>query len=285
MRIAIASGKGGTGKTTVATNLAMVAARLGRSVAYVDCDVEEPNGHLFLKPVVSERNAVCQPVPQVDLARCNQCDKCSEICRYSAIVCIGEQVLVYPDLCHGCGGCTLVCPAGVITEFPLEIGVVESGWSGPVRFVSGKLHVGKARSVPVIQAAKSTSIRADFTVLDAPPGTSCPVVETVRNADYVVLVTEPTPFGFHDLKLAVDVLRVLKLPHGVVVNRATLSHTEVRSFCACQGIPILAEIPDDRRVAEAYSRGQMVCEALPEYESVFVDLLDAVEGQVGARAA
>jgi MinD superfamily P-loop ATPase len=285
MRLAIASGKGGTGKTTVATNLAMVAARHGRSVAFVDCDVEEPNGHLFLKPELSEQHCVHEPVPQVDLARCVWCDKCSEICQFSAIVCIGEQVLVYPDLCHGCGGCVLVCPAGAIAEFPHEIGIVESGWSGPVQYVSGKLHIGKARAVPVIRAAKSTSIQADLTILDAPPGTSCPVVETVRDTDYVILVTEPTPFGLHDLKIAVDVVRKLQLPHGVVVNRASLSNPEVRSFCTSKGIPILAEIPDDRRVAEAYSRGQMACEALPEYESVFVDLLDAVEEQHASRAA
>jgi len=283
MRIAVASGKGGTGKTTVATNLAWLAARQGRSVAYLDCDVEEPNGHIFLEPAIHDRVSVCEPVPQVDVQKCNGCGQCGEICQYSAIVCIGEKVLVYPDLCHACGGCSRVCPEDAITEFPHEIGVVESGHSGDVQFVSGALHVGKARAVPVVKAVKSRAPLADVTIFDAPPGTSCPVVEAVRGSDFVILVTEPTPFGLHDLKLTVEVMHVLKLPCGVVINRANLSESDVRSFCRLQGIPILGEIPDDRRIAEAYSRGRMICEALPEYQDTFEGLLGAIEQQAVAQ--
>ena len=276
MQIAIASGKGGTGKTTVATNLARVASRNGRSVAYLDCDVEEPNGHIFLKPQITDRKPVGSPIPQVDVEKCTLCGNCGEICQYSAIVCIGEKVLVFPDLCHACGGCSLVCPENAITEVSREIGVLETGQAGAIQFAAGVLNVGEIRSPPLIKAVKSTVFQADIVIVDAAPGTSCPVIEAVRGADFVILVTEPTPFGFHDLKLAVEMVRVLKLPFGVVVNRAGLDGIEIRSYCTARHIPILQEIPDDRKLAEAYSRGIMACEALPEYEAIFAGLLKSV---------
>ena len=273
MQVAIASGKGGTGKTTVATNLAWVASRNGRTVAYLDCDVEEPNGHIFLKPEITDRKPVGTVIPQVDVEKCTLCDKCGEICQYSAIVRVGKNVLVYPELCHGCGGCSLVCPEDAITEVSREIGVVETGRAGTIRFVRGLLNVGEAMSPPLIRAVKSTALPTELTILDAPPGTSCPVIEAVRGADFVVLVTEPTPFGFHDLKLAVEMVRALKLPFGVVINRAGLDGDEIRAYCRAQRIAILQEIPDDRGLAEAYSRGVMACEAWGEYESTFARLL------------
>ncbi|MFC1597029.1 ATP-binding protein [Planctomycetota bacterium] len=284
MQVAIASGKGGTGKTTVATNLAHVAVRSGRSVAYLDCDVEEPNGHLFLKPEIVKRQPVGSLIPRVDAERCILCGECGEICQYSAIVQVGEKVLVYPELCHGCGGCSLVCATRAITEVSRTIGTLETGRAGAIRFVQGVLNVGEAMSPPVIRAVKATVSEADLVIVDAPPGTSCPVIEAVRGADFVILVTEPTPFGFHDLKLAVEMVRALRLPFGVVLNRASLGERDARSYCASQRIPILQEIPDDRKLAEAYSRGVMACEALPEYESMFSGLLKSVLA-VGSDAA
>jgi len=276
MQIAIASGKGGTGKTTVATNLAQVASRSGPSVAYLDCDVEEPNGHIFLKPEITHREPVGKLTPQVDSDACTLCGKCGEICQYSAIVRVGESVLVYPELCHGCGGCLLVCPDDAITEVSREIGVLETGQAGRIRFAQGLLNVGEPMSPPLVKAVKSTAFQADLIVVDAPPGTSCPVIEAVRGADFVVLVTEPTPFGLHDLKLAVEMVRALGLPFGVVINRAGLDGRETRAYCAARRIPVLQEIPDDRKLAEAYSRGVMACEALPEYDAVFAALLESV---------
>jgi MinD superfamily P-loop ATPase len=284
MQIAIASGKGGTGKTTVATNLAYVASRRGQKVAYLDCDVEEPNGHIFLKPEITDRRPVGNLIPQVDAEKCRLCGECGAICRFSAIVRVGKKVLVYPELCHGCGGCSLVCPAGAITEVSRQIGVLETGQAGAIEFAQGVLNIGQPMSPPVIRAVKSTGFRADLTIVDAPPGTSCPVIEAVRGADFVMLVTEPTPFGFHDLKLAVEMVRVLRLPLGVVINRAGLDGADVRSYCTARRIPILQEIPDDRELAEAYSRGVMACEALGEYESTFAALFNSVytaEGGAG----
>jgi MinD superfamily P-loop ATPase len=288
MRIAIASGKGGTGKTTVATNLAWVASRNGRKVAYLDCDVEEPNGHIFLKPEITDRKPVGDLIPHVETEKCTLCGKCGEICQYSAIVCVGQKVLVYPEMCHGCGGCWLVCPTGAITEVSREMGTLETGRAGPIQFAHGLLNVGEVRAIPVIQAVKSavksTDFQADLSIVDAPPGTSCPVIESVRDADLVVLVTEPTPFGFHDLKLAVETVQALKLPCGVVINRAGLGGQEIHAYCAARRIPILAEIPDDRKLAEAYSRGVMACDALPEYQSVFTGLLEAIAYRVSSSS-
>jgi MinD superfamily P-loop ATPase len=272
MRIAVASGKGGTGKTTVATNLARVAARDGRTVAYLDCDVEEPNGHIFLKPEITETRPVGQLLPKVDAAKCTHCGLCAEICQYNAIASLPEQVLVYPELCHACGGCQLVCPAGAISEESREIGRLELGRAGPIQFVHGLLNIGEPMSPPVIKAVKDAAPEAELVLNDVPPGTSCPVIEAVRGTDFIVLVTEPTPFGFHDLKLAVEMVAALKLPCGVVINRAGLDGQDVRAYCAARRIPVLAEIPDDRRLAEAYSRGEMACDALPEYEAKFLAL-------------
>ncbi len=284
MRIAIASGKGGTGKTTVATNLAYQASRNGQRVAYLDCDVEEPNGHIFLKPQITESKPIGNRIPQVDEAKCIHCGKCGEICQYSAIVCVGEKVLVYPELCHACGGCVLVCPVDAICEIPREMGKLETGQAGPIQFVQGLLNIGEAMSPPLIREVKASAPEADWVFVDAPPGTSCPVIESIRNSDFVLLVTEPTPFGLNDLKLAVEMVQALKLPFGVVVNRAGLGDRQTRSYCEEHRIGILAEIPDDRRIAEAYSRGEMACEAIPQYQSVFDQLLRDIDNKVKTSA-
>jgi MinD superfamily P-loop ATPase len=202
------------------------------------------------------------------------------MCQYSAIACVGETVLVYPELCRSCGGCTLVCPVDAITEASREIGAVETGWSGQIQFAQGVLNVGAARAVPVIKAVKSTAFNVDLTVIDAPPGTSCPVIEAVRDVAFVVLVAEPTPFGFHDLKLAVEVTGALTIPFGVIINRSGLDGADVRSYCHARQIPILSEIPDDRELAEAYSQGEMACNVLPKYESIFDELLNTIAANV-----
>ena len=285
VKIAIASGKGGTGKTTFATNLAIVASRQGCRAAYLDCDVEEPNGHLFLKPAIAERTPVTTPVPQIVEQACQHCGLCGEICQYSAIVCLGSKVLVYPELCHGCGGCALVCPHRAIIEVPREIGVVERGQAGPVQFVHGRLNVAEAQSPPVIKAVKAAAPDVDWLIMDAPPGTSCPVITTVRDCDFVLLVTEPTPFGLNDLALAVDTMRQLGLPFGVVINRADVGDGRVTDYCAAERIAVLLEIPDDRRIAEAYSRGELVIEAVPEFQSAFEQLYERIEDSVMAATS
>ncbi len=269
MKIAIASGKGGTGKTTVAVNLALAASRNGHSVAYVDCDVEEPNGHIFLKPHIRSAKPIGRPVPRVDMDACKCCGTCGDICQYSAIVCLPNRVLVYPELCHACGGCVLACPAHAITEVLHEAGKLESGRTGAIHFVHGVLNVGEAMSTPLVRQVKAAAPAADLVLFDSPPGTSCPVIESVRGTDFVVLVTEPTPFGLHDLRLAVGMTHALGLRFGVVVNRAGAGDGRVAEYCRAEGIEMLAEIPEDRGIAEACSRGLPAWEACPETRAVF----------------
>jgi MinD superfamily P-loop ATPase len=273
MKIAVASGKGGTGKTTIATNLAWAAALRGRSVAYVDCDVEEPNGHLFLKPHITSTRAAGRLYPKVDNEKCEHCGLCGDICQYSAIVCLGQKVLVYPELCHACGGCTLVCRPGAITEVFREIGKLEEGTAGSIHFVHGVLNIGEAMSAPLIRQVKAELMKEDLQIIDCPPGASCPVIESVRDADMVLLVTEPTPFGLNDLKLAVEMVKALKVPFSVVINRAGMGDQQTQEYCRRDGIEILAEIPDDRRVAEAYSRGILAFDAVPEFRLRLDELL------------
>jgi len=278
MTFAVASGKGGTGKTTVAANLARV---LATPVQLFDCDVEEPNVHLFLKGTVQSEEVVTIPVPVVDEDKCDACGECSRFCQYHALVSFGTRPLFFPEMCHGCGGCTRVCPRTAITEQRRRIGVVETMQSGDITLHTGRLDVGVAMAPPLIRAVKSRRRDGLPAILDAPPGTSCPVIATLRDADVVVLVTEPTPFGLNDLKLAVDVVRELAIPFGVVVNRVGVGDMRVHTFCREQDIPILAEIPDDRRIAEAYSRGELVVEALPEFRGLFHRLWESTAALTG----
>ncbi|MCC6490498.1 MAG: ATP-binding protein [Candidatus Hydrogenedentes bacterium] len=278
MKIAIASGKGGTGKTCVATSLAFVAAA-SRRVTYLDCDVEEPNGAILLKPSFEEARSATVSVPRVEPALCTGCGKCTEVCQYGAILSLNRRVLVFPHLCHGCGGCWLVCPNRAIRESAREIGQISFGWAGEIRFVQGLLNLGEAMSPPLICQVKAAAPSAGLVIIDSPPGTTCPVIESVRDVDYVILVTEPTPFGLHDLKMAVDLLRVLGRRFGVVINRARETEGLTSRYCEEEGIDILARIPDDRRVAEAYSRGELICGVAPAYEGLFAALLARVESQ------
>ncbi len=278
MQITVASGKGGTGKTTVATNLALTMVRSGQKATYIDCDVEEPNGHIFLKPKIDKSFPAGIPIPQVDMEKCTGCGLCGQICQYSAIVVIKEKVLTFPELCNGCGGCLLVCPVGAIKEVPRQIGVVEEGTADGVGFIQGLLAVGEVRSTPLIKEVRNSSSSADgIKIVDAPPGTSCPVIEAVKGVDFVLLVTEPTPFGLNDLQLAVGMIRELKIPFGVVINRADVGDEKVKEYCQTEGIEVLLEIPDDRRVAEAYSRGELAINALPAYRSQFRGLVKSIE--------
>lgn len=274
--VAVASGKGGTGKTTIAVNLALVVYESGWKVQYLDCDVEEPNGHIFLRPEITAKRQVTVNVPQVDLERCTACGLCGEICQYGAVVCIKENVLVFEQLCHSCCGCVRICPEGAIRAKSLEIGKIECGNAGRIDFVNGKLNIGNVRTPALIREVKK-HIRHDWlTILDVPPGTSCPVVEAVKDTDFVLLVTEPTPFGLNDLTLAVDLIRRMNLPFAVVINRCDIGNLEVEQYCKAQGIDIVAKLPDDRRIAEAYSSGQMIVRELPEYRNCFMDIAEAV---------
>lgn len=358
MIITVASGKGGTGKTTVAVSLALSITADWRDLAdqdltdkrfvhpaqsesvnpanplFLDCDVEEPNAALFLRPTIQERREVGQMVPEVDLEKCTYCGRCAEVCQYHAIAVVGEKVLVFPELCHGCGSCTLNCPTGAIHEVLDVIGTIERGWAGlppsypphggggkgaypphreggkgRVEFAQGTMNVGEPMAVPIIRQLKQWAIPPDAStglvlseveglggtpsdrpvILDASPGTACPVVESMRGADFVLMVTEPTPFGLHDLRLAVEVARdELGLPVGVVINRDGVGDQGVEEYCVAESIPILMRIPLDRRIAEAYSDGGTLVEALPEYREQFQNLYVAIGRLVadrkGARA-
>lgn len=274
MIITVASGKGGTGKTTVATNLAV---SLGADVQLLDCDVEAPNAHLFIKPDIRQVETVTTPVPEVDMQKCSLCGKCTEICQFKAIVVLGGTVLPFVELCHSCGGCMRVCPEKAIRETGRELGVIERGHRNGLEFVHGKSRVGEAMSPPLIRRVRAYTRPDRLTIIDAPPGTSCPVIASMKGAHFILMVTEPTPFGLHDLKLAVGAARLLEIPCGLVINRADMGDEGVRAYAEGERLPILMEIPFDRRISEAYSRGVMLVEVLPKWEERFVDLYRQIQ--------
>ena len=289
MIISVASGKGGTGKTTIAVNLALALTKdKEKNVQFLDCDVEEPNAHLFLKPVITSTELVEIPVPKVDDKKCNYCGKCAEVCVFNAIAVTKNKVLVFPGLCHGCGACTLFCPEKAISEEGNEIGILEEGKAGSIKFTHGRLNIGEPMAPPIIRKIKK-KIKKDYnddrdknianhyiTLIDAPPGTSCPVIESIKDSDYSILVTEPTPFGLHDLVLAVEVLRKLKIPHGVVLNKCDIGDHKVEEYCKKNDIPLLLSIPLDREIAVAYSKGIPIVKLNPSYEQKFIQLFQKI---------
>ena len=301
MKIAVASGKGGTGKSTVSTNLAYFLSKIYKDVALLDCDVEEPNCHIFMKPDFNYSQSVCVPIPEINAEKCIACGKCVEVCQYNALAFVKNKVLVFGELCHGCGSCKLICPAEAITETGREVGVVEAGYAQGFNFVHGKSRIGEAMSPPLIKAVKKADCeqrlegseksetatpfnasnqdkkgRFKLQILDCPPGTSCPVISAIDRVDFVVMVTEPTPFGLYDLKLAVDVIRKIGLPFGVVINRSGENDKLIEDWAREEDINILTKIPDDRKIAECYSKGELVLRAMPEFKKYFEPLLNIV---------
>jgi len=280
MIVAVASGKGGTGKTTVAANLAVALRQAGRQVQLLDSDVEEPNCHLLLDPEIQQSSPVTVPVPVVDPQRCRHHGECARLCRYGAILCLNGRTQVFPELCHACGGCALLCPEKAIEEQPREIGCLDQGDAGGVSFVQGRLKVGEPRAVPVIEALRQRTARDGIVLIDAPPGASCPVMAAIKACDFVCLVAESTPFGLHDLDLTVALTRALGLPTGVVVNRAGLGDDRVYRYCQKEDIPVLAQIPDDRRLAAAQAEGRLAIHAVPDLRDAFLSLAEAIEQRV-----
>ena len=239
--------------------------------------VPELIAHLFINPSFEETETVFMPVPEVDEEKCTYCGKCGEICQFKAIAVVNENVLVFEELCHSCGGCMAVCPEDAITEIGRELGITQKGHRNGIEFIHGKLRVGEAMSPPLIKKVLSNTDRERLTIVDAPPGTSCPVIESMKKADFVLLVTEPTPFGLHDLKLAVGAVRILDIPCGLVINRSDLGDDKVKKYADQENLPILLEIPFDRQIAEAYSRGQMLVDVIPEWKERFLELYDAIK--------
>jgi MinD superfamily P-loop ATPase len=283
MIISVASGKGGTGKTLVATSLALSLKDKYR-VQILDCDVEEPDDHIFLKPVITGREAVCIPVPKIDEGKCTHCGKCAEVCAYHAIAVFPQSVLVFPHLCHGCGACSYFCPEKAIAEEGMEIGVIEFGHAGGIDIVQGNLMIGQAMPVPVIREVKKHINRESTSIIDCSPGTSCPVVESIRGSDFCLLVTEPTPFGLNDLALAVETVKTLGIPCGIMINRAGAATDKLDDFCFQEKIPVLMTIPMSAEIAYLYSRGITMVEGMPQYKNDFTALFSQIQERVNERS-
>jgi MinD superfamily P-loop ATPase len=279
MIISVASGKGGTGKTLVATSLALSLKDKHR-ITLLDCDVEEPNDHVFLKPVFAGSEPVYMKVPKVDKDKCTYCGECARICVYNAIAVMGKNVLTFPQLCHSCGACSYLCPEKAISEEPRQTGLIEWGDAGGINFIQGTLNVGEAMAPPIIKSVTGYSTRDGITIRDVPPGTSCPVVEAVKNSDFCLLVTEPTPFGLNDLALAVETIRELKIPFGVILNRSGSGDTGVEEYCNKENIRLLLTIPLDSRIAILYSHGITLVEGMPGWKDNFIRLFESIKEMV-----
>ena len=276
MIVSVASGKGGTGKTLVATNLALALSDKVR-VQLLDCDVEEPNDNVFLNFHMNNGQLIYILIPKINEDKCTYCGKCAEVCAYNAIAVLPKKVLVFPELCHGCGACSYLCPESAITEEGRQIGVLEKGNSGNLELVQGKLNIGEPMAPPVIREVKKYIDSESEIIIDVPPGTSCPVIEAVKGSNFCLLVTEPTPFGLYDLSLAVEVVRKLGIPFGVIINRVGVGNSKVEHYCQEQQIPILLEIPLDRNIATLYSQGISLVEGMPRWRGTFLQLFGDIK--------
>lgn len=279
MKIAIASGKGGTGKSTISTNLAYLLSKKIKNIILLDCDVEEPNCHIFLKPNFTQIESVFVPTPQIDKEKCTLCGKCSQVCQFNAIAHTKSKVLVFNELCHGCGSCVINCPESAITEKGREVGIIEKGMTYGFKFIQGKSRIGEAMSPPLIKAVKEFSKKENYEIelIDCPPGTSCPVINAVEGVDFVFLVTEPTPFGFYDLKLAVEVIKKLNIPFGIIINRSCENDYIIENWAKEEKINILTKIPDNIKIAQCYSKGNLVLEEYKEFNKYFEPLIDLID--------
>ncbi|MDI6916514.1 MAG: ATP-binding protein [Thermoplasmatales archaeon] len=275
MIISVASGKGGTGKTTVAVNLALSL----NNVQFLDCDVEEPNAHIFLKPEINIEKSASIPIPEINPNKCNFCGRCSEACEFNAVAVLKNKVLVFPELCHGCGACKLVCRANAVEEKNKNIGVIRIGKTGNVDYVDGVLNVGEPIATPLIRKVKKEINKNKTVIIDASPGVACPVIETVYNSDYCILVTEPTPFGLYDLKLAVDVLKKMNIPFGVIINRDGIGDDKVEKYCEKEKIKIILKIPMSKDIARLYSKGISFVNEMPEWKEKFIDLIEGIKNE------
>ncbi len=278
MIISIASGKGGTGKTTVAVNLAL---SLDGKTQFLDCDVEEPNAHIFLKPSITKTERIYVPKPIIEESKCTYCGRCAEVCQYNAIAVVKKKVLIFYELCHSCGACKLACPEDAIFEEDVEKGIIEEGSSEDLKFVHGKLRESEASPVPLVKAVKKRTKEGHTVIIDSSPGTSCPVVEAVKDTDFCLLVTEPTPFGLNDLILAVEMCRKIKVPLGVIINREDIGDRKVEEYCEKEDIPVLMRIPFNRKIAYGYSRGIPMIKEFPEYKKRFEDLFKLIKNESG----
>lgn len=273
MIISVAAGKGGTGKTLVATSLALSID----NVQFLDCDVEEPDAHVLLKPKINSKKLSSIPVPKVNEEKCNGCGKCSEVCVYNAIAVIKGKVLIFSELCHGCGACSRLCPEDAISEEGMVVGVVERGEAKGIEFIQGKLDIGKPMPTPVIRDVKREIKNEKIVIIDVAPGASCPMVEAVKDSDFCILVTEPTPFGLYDLKLAVEVVKKLKVHFGVIINKDGIGDNRLEEYCKEERIQIFLKIPFQREIAELYSHGFTLTSRMREWKKDFNKLFQTIE--------
>ncbi|HCT85958.1 MAG TPA: (4Fe-4S)-binding protein [Candidatus Margulisbacteria bacterium] len=280
MKIAIASGKGGTGKSTLAINVAYLLTRNKISVCLKDCDVEEPNCHIFIREGRSNIEKAEVAIPKIDNNLCVNCNKCVDLCAYNALAKVPGKVLVFSDLCHSCGGCTMICPVGAITEISKEIGLIKNKRTQKLQLITGELKIGEAKSPPLIKKVKAYPVNSKIQIIDCPPGTACPAVSAIKDTDHVWLVTEPTPFGLHDLDLIVKVVRKLGISHSIIINKSGYNDNIIETYAQQEAIPIITRIPMDLKIIQTYSAGGLIIDIFPEYTSYFEPLINFVKEKI-----